>query len=249
MHNTASNLLALVTRPREDSESVALALAERGLAVMIEPLLEIEPVPGAVVDASGAQGVLVTSANGIRALARLHADRSLPVWAVGDASAKVSRDLGYGQVESADGDVDTLAALVAARADPAKGVLLHAAGTVNAGDLAGRLGECGFQVRRQVLYRAVAAEALSGDLRHALEDGSIQLALFFSPRTAATFVRLVQAAGLGENVARIRAYGLSANVSAKLEPLPWAAVRIAAEPTQAALLAVLDQDLARGRAS
>jgi uroporphyrinogen-III synthase len=242
-------MLALVTRPREDSESVALALAARGLQVMIEPLLEIEPIPGAVVDAAGTQGILVTSANGIRALARLHGDRALPVWAVGDASAKVSRDLGYQIVESAGGDVDSLADLVSARLDPARGVLLHAAGSVNAGDLAGLLGERGFQVRRQVLYRAVTAETLTPTLRDALREGSIHLALFFSPRTAATFVRLVEAAGLGENASRIRAYGLSANVSAKLAPLPWAAVVQAAEPTQAALLAALDDDLAQGRLS
>ncbi|OAN49113.1 uroporphyrinogen-III synthase [Paramagnetospirillum marisnigri] len=242
---TASSLRALVTRPREDSEAVAAALVQRGLEVMIEPLLDIEPVPGAVVEAEGTQGILVTSANGIRALARLHSDRALPVWTVGDASARVARDLGYAQVESAGGDVDTLADLVAAKVDPAKGVLLHAAGTVNAGDLAGRLGALGFQVRRQVLYQAVTATALTPDLSEALKQGRLDLALFFSPRTAATFVRLARAAGLGDTCARIKAYGLSANVSAQLAPLPWAVLRQAAEPTQAALLALLDDDLSR----
>jgi uroporphyrinogen-III synthase len=239
---------ALVTRPREDSEAVARALAKRGLEVMIEPLLDIEAVPGAAVDAAGAQGILVTSANGIRALARLHPDRALPVWAVGDASAAIARSLGYDRVESAGGDVETLAALVVKRVDPARGALLHAAGTVNAGDLAGRLGAQGFQVRRQVLYQAVTAAALTADLRMALEAGSIDLALFFSPRTAATFVRLVRAAGLGTTLARVAAYGLSANVASELAGLSWAGLRRAAEPTQAALLAVLDDDL-RGRPS
>ena len=237
---------ALVTRPREDSEAVAQALAQRGLDVMIEPLLDIETIAGAVVDSSDAQGILVTSANGIRVLARLHPDRGLPVWTVGDASAKVARSLGYAQVESAHGDVESLAELVAARVDPTAGVLLHAAGTVNAGDLAGRLGALGYEVRRQVLYRAVTAMDLSDDLRAALEQGSLQLALFFSPRTAATFARLVLASGLGESLARITAYGLSANVADELAGLTWANLRRAAEPTQAALLAVLDDDLARG---
>lgn len=238
---------ALVTRPREDSEAVARALESRGLDVMIEPLLDIEPIADATVAAEGAQGILVTSANGIRALARLHPDRALPVWAVGDSSAGVARALGYQTVESAQGDVDTLADLVIRRLDPAKGALLHAAGSVNAGDLAGRLGTHGFQVRRHVLYQAVTATALTAPLRQALAGGAIQLALFFSPRTAATFVRLVQAAGLGESVARITAYGLSANVSAQLAPLDWRAARQAAEPTQAALLALLDDDLTQGR--
>jgi uroporphyrinogen-III synthase len=240
---------ALVTRPREDSESVARALETRGLDVMIEPLLDIEPVPEARVDADGAQGILVTSANGIRALARLHGDRALPVWAVGDASATVARALGYDRVESAGGDVDTLAGLVARRVDPARGVLLHAAGSVTAGDLAGLLEGQGYRVRRQVLYRAVTATRLSPALHDALTGDVLDLALFFSPRTAATFVRLITAAGLENHVARIAAYGLSANVSAQLASLPWARMRQAAEPTQAALLAALDLDLTRERPS
>lgn len=99
---------ALVTRPKEDSEGVAHALAQRGLEVMVEPLLDIAPVEGARLDLDGAQGILVTSANGIRALARLHPGRDLTVWAVGDASARAAREMGFTQIESAGGDVDTL---------------------------------------------------------------------------------------------------------------------------------------------
>lgn len=233
---------ALVTRPQEDAEPVARALASRGIAVMIEPLLGIEPVPGATVDPTGLQGLLVTSANGARALARLLPDRTLPVWAVGDASARVARDLGFGAVQSAGGDVETLAALVAARVDPAGGALLHAAGETVAGDLSGLLAGHGFTVRRETLYRAVTATALSADLGQALRAGTIDLALFFSPRTAATFATLATDAGLGETLSRVVAYGLSGNVTAKLAELPWAALRKAAEPTLAALLAAIDEN-------
>jgi uroporphyrinogen-III synthase len=240
-------MLALVTRPREDSEGVAAELRSRGLDVMVEPLLDILPVAGASVDAAGIQGILATSANGIRALARLLPDRTLPVWSVGDASARVARELGYLVVESAGGDVDTLAELVRARVDPAGGALLHAAGTAVAGDLAGRLGEGGFEVRRVVLYQAHAAGRASDALTAALTNRRVDIALFFSPRTAATFVTLITKAGLAEPLARIAGYALSANVARELAALPWRCLRVAAEPTQAALLAALDDDLQRGR--
>lgn len=239
---------ALVTRPREDSQGVAAELAARGLEVMIEPLLDIAAVDGAQVDLGSIQGILATSANGIRALARLCPERTapawaLPVWAVGDASGRVARDLGYARVESAGGDVETLAALVASRCDPAQGALLHVAGTVTAGDLSGRLGAAGFNVQRAVLYRAVTASRVSPDLARALRDDTLDMALFFSPRTAATFATLVTEAGLGDSTARIHAYALSDAVARALAVLPWAALRVAAAPTQAALLAALDQDL------
>ncbi|CUW37769.1 Uroporphyrinogen-III synthase [Magnetospirillum sp. XM-1] len=237
---------ALVTRPKEDSEGVARALAQRGLEVMVEPLLDIAPVEGAAIDTAGAQGILVTSANGIRALARLYPGRELPVWAVGDASARAAREMGFSQVESADGDVDTLAELVAARVEPAAGALLHAAGTVVAGDLSGRLSALGYEVRRQILYQAVTATRLSPALLDALGAGGLDLALFFSPRTARTFATLATQAGVQGSLAAIAAYGLSANVSAELAPLPWRVLRQASEPTQAALLAAIDDDLNRG---
>ncbi len=239
-------MLALVTRPREDSEAVARALETRGLTVMIEPLLDIEPATGTSVDGGGIQGILVTSGNGIRALARLLPDRSLPVWAVGESSARIARELGYATVTSADGDVEALAALVIERVDPAGGALLHPAGTVTAGDLAGRLAARGFDIRRQTLYRATTATALSPGLVAAMTGGTIDLALFFSPRTAATFARLILAAGQAATLAGTVGYALSANVETELAGLPWRALRRAEQPTQAALLAVIDHDLERG---
>lgn len=237
---------ALVTRPKEDSEGVARALAQRGLEVMIEPLLDIAPVADAQLHLDGAQGILVTSANGIRALARLYPGRDLAVWAVGDSSARAAREMGFDRVESAGGDVDTLAELVASRVDPKAGALLHAAGTVVAGDLSGRLSALGYEVRRQVLYQAVTATRLSPALLEALTTGSLDLALFFSPRTARTFATLAAQAGVQGSLAAIAAYGLSANVSAELAQLPWRVLRQASEPTQAALLAAIDDDLNRG---
>jgi uroporphyrinogen-III synthase len=233
-------LTALVTRPREDSAATAIELERRGIAVMVEPLLDIVPLDVAV-DASGVQGILATSANGIRALARCLPERAIPVFAVGDASARVARELGYTSVDSANGDVDSLAELVAARTTPSAGALLHAAGTAVAGDLAGLL--AGFEIRRLVLYEARTATELSPTLRQALASGEIDLALFFSPRTAATFATLVRAAGVAEALSRVAAYGLSANVARQLEALPWRRLKTAAQPTQAALLAALDDDL------
>lgn len=236
---------ALVTRPRDDAGPLAALLEGRGLSVMVEPLLDIVPVDGGEIPTQGVQGILATSANGVRSLAAVLPDRSLPVWAVGDASARVARQLGYEQVESAGGDVDDLAALVASRCAPEDGAFLHAAGSVTAGDLSGQLTAKGFEVRRLVLYQARTAQSLSDALVTALDRGGVDLALFFSPRTAATFATLAVAAGKGETLSGITAYALSPAVQRELSVLSWATIRVAETPTQAALLAALDHDLQR----
>src|SRR5438132_1488878 len=96
-------LRALVTRPRAEAESLAEALAARGIAAIIEPLLEIHYRSEAAADLAGVQAVLCTSANGVRALARLTGERALPLFAVGEASAARAREEGFARVESAGG--------------------------------------------------------------------------------------------------------------------------------------------------
>src|SRR5579864_1765350 len=116
---------ALVTRPRAEAEGLAQELAARGIEAIIEPLLEIhyrrDPAP----DLAGVQAILCTSANGVRALARVTGERALPIFAVGDASAARARDEGFGRVESAAGSLTDLAGLACARLSPDGGRILH----------------------------------------------------------------------------------------------------------------------------
>lgn len=233
---------ALITRPQEDAEGVATELRRRGYDVMIEPLLRILPVPGAVVDLDGVQAVLATSANGVRALALATAVRDLPVLAVGDASAGCARDLGFTQVESAGGNADSLVALVRRRLRPGAGALIHAAGTAVAGDISGALLRDGFDVRRAVLYQAQTADSLTPELAEALANRAIAIALFFSPRTAATFATLARRAGVESSCAATVAYCLSPAVAEALGGLSWQAVRVAPRPDQTALLAAIDKN-------
>jgi uroporphyrinogen-III synthase len=232
---------ALVTRPQEDAAGITSALTARGFAVAVEPMLEIVIRRGVALPLDGVQGILATSANGVRALAANLEGRDLPVWAVGDATAACARSLGFTQVESAGGDVDTLAALVAGRVDPAKGALLHAAGSAVAGDLAGRLGSQGFTIRREVLYQAQTAQVASPALLDLLAGERLDLALFFSPRTASTFATLTRRAERAERCRTITAYALSPAVAEALAALPWRAIHAAPRPEQDSLLAVIDQ--------
>src|SRR5689334_18038281 len=126
---------ALVTRPRAEAEALAAALAARGIEAMIEPLLEIEYRQDGVLDLAGVQAILCTSANGVRALARLSDARALPVFTVGEASAVAARMAGFPDVTSADGVVTDLAALVKRSLTPGAGRLVHIAGAEIAGDL------------------------------------------------------------------------------------------------------------------
>jgi uroporphyrinogen-III synthase len=233
----------LITRPRPAALALAARLEELGHAALVEPLLTIAEDPDArtrlAVALDGVQALLFTSTNGVASFAAASARRDLPVFAVGDGTAAAARQAGFAEVESAQADVAALVALVAARLAPGAGALLHASGHAVAGDLAGRLGRLGFAVRSVPLYRATPVEALSAPTVLAFRAGEIDAALFFSPRTAAGFVRLARAAGIERSCEGMTGVALSAAVAAELEGLGWSRVLTAEAPTEAGVLKAL----------
>jgi uroporphyrinogen-III synthase len=106
--------------------------------------------------------------------------------------------------------------------------------------LAEALAAAGFALRRQVVYRAVAARALTPATVEALAARRVDAVLLFSPRTARVFVELVGRHALLEPVAGIAAICLSAAVAQLCRDLPWRSVYTAARPELGALLEALE---------
>lgn len=232
----------LVTRPAEDAAPLAKALEGKGHEVTIEPMLSIEPMQDAVLDFDGVQALLFTSANGVRVFAGLSTERQLPVYAVGDSTARAATEAGFVRVESAGGDVEDLARLVREMCYPARGALLHPAASQLAGDLASMLGGHGFEVRKIVIYQAKAAEALSAETVRRFQEGEIDGVLFFSPRTAESFASLAAKANIQDRLFRTSAYALSRAVAERLAGLPFKTLRVAVRPEQSALLQCIDEE-------
>lgn len=225
----------LLTRPADDSIGVRDALTAMDIKSILAPMLHIENIPGPEIATDALQGFLVTSANGVRALAARTTNRDLPVYAVGDATARTAREIGFGSVTSAAGDVDDLATLVAHACDAANGAFYHAAGTVSAGDLSGRLTSAGFEIIREKIYEAKAIEHLADSTRMALASGAIDGVVIFSPRTAETFVKRVAEAGLTMILGEMQLFALSQNVR-DAAGNAWDETTVADVPTQESLL-------------
>ncbi|MFO1190073.1 MAG: uroporphyrinogen-III synthase [Alphaproteobacteria bacterium] len=235
----------LITRPQQEAEPLAAALKARGMEPVIEPLLVVhEQVdPAQPLNLDGVQAILVTSSNGARALAHATDRRTVPVFAVGDATASVARSAGFTQVESAGGNVGALAQLAYAALSPEAGDLLYVSGTATAGDLTGPLERAGFTVRRAVLYDAKAADRLTQPVIAGFKQGDIDIVLFFSPRTAEAFAKLARKARIASLFKRCSAYCISQAVAMKATALDWKSVRVATYPTQDSLLTLIDNDL------
>ena len=226
----------LVTRPREDAERFASLLRARGHEAVVAPVMEVRNSDGPPPALEGVQGVLATSANGLRAFAARTAHRDVTVYAVGPQTAEAARMAGFPSVVDAEGDATTLAETVAKEADPAKGLLLHAAGAETAGRLRQALQARGFRVETIVLYEALPVAKLPDSADENLRNGTLDAVLLFSPRSAKIFATLASEAGLAEQCARLVAYCISAATAEALAPLTFAQVAVAGAPNQDAIL-------------
>jgi uroporphyrinogen-III synthase len=239
----------LITRPEREATTLASALAERGHVPVVAPLFRVEILrpPADFAQALAAcQAVLLTSANGARALAEASDQRGRPILAVGDTTAATAEGLGFSSVRSAAGDGAALAELATRELDPAAGPLVHVSGVDVALDLADALKPAGFEVMRFPLYEAREEAELPDSARAALQSRALDVATFFSPRAAEHFARLVQEAGLAGALSDVTAVAISAAALPPLSTLPFKATVAAARPTRQAVLDEIDRLAAAG---
>jgi uroporphyrinogen-III synthase len=170
-----------------------------------------------------------TSPNGVAVFADLTPDRSLPVFAVGDATAERARQAGFGHVTSASGALADLAWLIAGAA---VGKVLVPGAREPAGDLDALLDGAVETVILPV-YEAMATGAKPPQAFDAV--------LAHSPRAAQAV-----AEALGRNGgARRLAVAISAAAAAPLAAAGFAEIRTAGAPTDAAVLLALGNPAAR----
>src|SRR5262249_38457908 len=127
----ASAMRILVTRPEPDALKLRAALEQRGHQATVEPLLTVSFDDADPIDLQGVQALTATSRNALRALKShpaLAEARSLPLFAVGEATAREARAMGFGVVIAGAGTAQELVVHIVSALDPAAGLLLHLAG-------------------------------------------------------------------------------------------------------------------------
>jgi uroporphyrinogen-III synthase len=241
---SAPAMRLLVTRPEPDALRLGAVLEEAGHEAVVEPLLSVSFADGEPIDLDGAQALIATSRNGLRALkaspAALAEARHLPLFAVGKATAAEARALGFEMVVTGAGTGAELVTHIVSALDPAAGLLVHLAGDTLAGDLAGDLEAHGFRVLEPVVYRMVQATSFMDTTVEQLADGEIDGVILLSPRTAAVYAGLVRRHHLVGAVHKMPHFCLSAAVARRLEPLGPVPTRVAETPRLEEVLALVD---------
>lgn len=213
----------LLTRPLDDSKTVAEALAAQGIATLVSPLTRIEPLahtlPEQVFD-----GLLLTSRHAVAAAQ----GRAEPCFVVGPRTAEYAQERGL-----TVSVVQPTAAELLPYLHPQARYLYLAAEHISED-----FTSSGAHILRVITYRA-AEMPLSAQARHALAGGHVTAVAFYSARSAALFGQQMQQASC---YPRLTAYCLSDAVAvAARKTGAWGAIRVAARPDGEAMLQLLSQ--------
>src|SRR4051812_34412216 len=213
-------MAVLVTRPLPDGETTAADLRTRGFEALAAPMLRFEPFAFKDEAEIPYGGIIVTSANAIRAVQSQLANSplpKLPLFAVVERTAAAARAAGFDQIFSADGDAAALRDLIVETAKAKKlkkkSPLLYLAGEELARDLAGDLREQGFAVVTHIAYRMVPAKSLPGEVVDGIAAGRIEAVLHYSRRSAQAFVEAARAGGVEISALALPQCCLSAQVA------------------------------------
>jgi uroporphyrinogen-III synthase len=243
-------MAVLVTRPHPDDEATAAALRAKGFEVLRAPTLRFEPV--AFHDDLDARygAVIVTSANALRGIEpRLAGSRllKLPLFAVGERTAIAARSAGFSHVIAANGDAaglrDSVLASARTRELRKASPLLYLAGADLARDLAGELGERGFNVVTHTTYRMIPVSSLPRDVCDAFAASRIEAVLHYSRRSARAFLDAARAAGVEISALAVLQCCLSDAVGSIVRDAGAAQVMVARSPDENALFEALDRAL------
>jgi len=224
--------LVWVTRTDPFNRLTAKRLAGAGYEPLSSPALRIVAIPTrpltAVPDA-----LVFTSLNGIRLHRFTPALADIPVFAVGEHSARFARARGYSRVTSAAGNIADLCRTI--RLDPsAPADILHVGAVSPAGDLGAMLGSS-YRVRRLPVYDVEESdprdlECIAGRLE------AIGHIIVHSPRAGLHVARWLGAAMPDW---RGVAHCISAAAADPFGALPGVSVRISHRPDERSLLSVL----------
>ena len=238
----------LITRPEPDALKLEGVLEEMGHEATVEPLLSVSFEDTEPIDIDGAQALIATSRNALRALKAspaLAEARALPLFAVGKATAAEGRALGFETVVTGAGTAPELVGHIVSAIDPANGLVVHLAGDTLTGNLKGELEAHGFRVVQPVVYRMLAAREFSEEAVEQLATGEIEGVILMSPRTAGVYATLVRKHGLVATIRPLPHFCLSQAVARRLEPLGSVRLEIAEAPRLEEVLALVEEAAAQ----
>jgi uroporphyrinogen-III synthase len=233
-------LRVLVTRPEPGASRTARQLQDMGFQPVVLPLTETVGLPvdaGLIPDEAVA--VAVTSANAVRHASKevIAALAALPCHAVGARTAEVARKMGFLSVIEGSGDAEALANRIAAALSGK--AIVYLCGRVRFPMFEQRLEAAAVQVSAVETYDTLPVRYSDEAVLALLSSQPVDAVLLYSAKAAAAMQALAKRPSLQDAFEKTRFFVLSARIATAFDDSAGNAIRIAAQPDEEALLALL----------
>ncbi len=232
----------LVTRPEQDSVVFKSELVALGHEVTIEPLLTISTANTEDVDLDGAQALIATSRNGLRALAEgphIDAAKKLLLFAVGPGTAATARQLGFTSIVEGPSNARELVPIISEHAEVNGGPLVHLQGDTVSANFVDELHRLGFFISQPIVYSTQTAERFASSTVASMRNKRIDGVILLSPRTAEVYASLVQQHNLGQACKGIVHFCISQVAASRLAALDGIPIKVAEQPNLQEMLALI----------
>lgn len=233
-------LRVLVTRPEPGASRTMSLLRDRGFEPILLPLTETVAMPVAAdPPEAGAAAVAITSANAVRHAPKevIAALAALPCHAVGKRTAEAARKSGFLSVSEGPGDAEALADSLAGDV-PGK-TIVYLCGRVRFPAFEQRLEAAGVPVQAVETYDTLAVDYPDEAVLARLSGQPADAALLYSAKAAQALQALTSRPTLQELFEKTWFFALSARIAATLDGTAGTRLRIAEQPDEETLLALL----------
>lgn len=230
----------LVTRPQPAAEATAVRLIDAGFKPVILPLTRIVPLPYEMDSSHEYDAVAITSANAIHHTRRedLQSVADRPLYAVGERSAEVAGEAGFGDVLFAEeGNAEGLVELILEQPNRLHSIL-YLTGRPRTGRLEIALETAGIKVTIEEVYAAEPMHYDRAAFRSALMGHETLSVMIYSVHAARILAEQAKAYDIAIARSDIRFCVISAPAGAPLEALS-ANVMVAERPHEDAMFELL----------
>lgn len=224
----------LIPRPKEQGDATALELKEFGYDCLVEPMLQYQKMDFDLPEWRIYDGIIITSLNALLSLDILALKKQIhpktKFFCVGEKTPHMLKSHGIKGIGPYAQNAQNLADILWGDKKLSKKRFLYLRGVHASTNLPALLKNEGAQVDELIVYDMPPVTTLSASALYHLKTHTLQGVLFFSTRTAQTFLNLIDQHDLTKPLQNMKVLCLSQSIADHVRPYKWKGVHYADTP-------------------
>lgn len=226
----------LVTRPFVQAREFAAEIERIGFTPLIQPLLDIHPVPFFFDTIEKPEAILLTSLHGLSHGKPPLDWADIPVFTVGLKTDIVARHAGFQNTYSGEGDIGDVIPMIRQHI-PASSRILYLRGEYIQHDSKTLLPD--YQIEEKITYDAKPISRIDDNILNSFAN--IDILTLFSARSGVILKDLLSQYHLASRLQSIKLLCLSHAVLESVKELNWTSCYVAEHPTAPSMIKTLER--------